>query len=154
MECRIWIVQNLREVCDGALDDISDEAIHPLMIFYVQRVRNYIDIERWRKMKLKGARIIPAKIPRTAVCEFYEGKIISVEDAFQAIQKYKTFTPRLYYKEITSSNCLIPPFYYECRCRMEAIIPGVDNSYKRYIPKPKEKDQWDYLSEFQQRTDA
>ncbi len=141
--------QELRKVCNGSLDRISDEEIHAIMIYYVQRIRNYGHIESLWRARLKQARIVPMLTPRTGVCEYYEGKVISVEQAYNTIQWFKTLSPEEYGKQIAIKDFSIPPLYFGCRCSLEGVIPGLDNTYERFVPKPKEKTVWDYLNEFQ-----
>lgn len=125
-------MQDFRDVCNGSLNNSSDEEVAGIIQYYVQRIRNYGHIESMQQGRIKQARIVPIDIPRTKVCEFYEGKLISVEVAYNQVKHFQTLTPEQYYKEISTKEFEIPPFYRFCRCRFKAIIPGVDNSYEKY----------------------
>lgn len=144
-------IQEFRKVTKGGLDKLSDKDIVGIIQFFVQRLRNYAHVESLWQARIKEARIVPTEIPRTRICEFYEGKLISVETAYNQIKYIQTLTPDQYFQEILNKEFEIPPLYRFCRCRLIAIIPSVDNSYERQKPKTKEKTVWDYHNEFQNR---
>ncbi len=146
--------QELREVCHGKLNNLSDKEIHAIMTFYVQRVKNYSHIENLWQGRIKHARIIPLSIPRTGVCDYYEGKLIDVEKAFQTIQRFKILTYEDYNKEISTKDFGFPPLYKGCLCELQGLIAGIDKvddvyvkaKYKRSL---REKTKWEFLQEFQ-----
>jgi tetratricopeptide (TPR) repeat protein len=144
--------QELRTVCNGKLDSISDKEIHGIMMFYVQRITNYAHINSMQQAQIKWARIIPSGVPRAGICKEYEGTLVDVEKAFTAIERFKTLTHEEYFKEISSNNPYFPPLYRECKCTLEGIIPGIDSIYDFYEkakPIAREKTKWDWLNEFQ-----
>lgn len=118
-------MQDFRDTVSGALDNSSDEEVAGIIQYYVQRIKNYAHIESLWQGRIKQARVVCVDVPRTGACEFYKGKIISVENAFNQIKIFQTLTPEKYSKEISSNNFEVPPFYHFCRCRIQGIIPGV-----------------------------
>ncbi len=118
-------LQDFREVCGGALDSISDEDVVGIIQFYVQRLRSYGHIESLFEAKIKQAKIESLGKPRTAMCKFYEGKILSVVDIYHQIKWFQTLSPEDYHKQISSVEFGIPPLYKNCRCSLEGIIPGL-----------------------------
>lgn len=144
--------QELRKVCNGKLDNISDKEIHGIMMFYFQRIKNYAHIASMQEAHIKWARITPLGVPRAEICKNYEGKLVDVEKAFIEIKRLKNLTHEEYFKEISKNNFWIPPFYRECRCSLEGLIAGIDNFdevYEKPTPKLSEKTKWDWLNEFQ-----
>ena len=139
-------MNDFRKVVGSALDNVSDENIAGIIQFYVQRLRNYGHIESLLQARIKQARIVCVDVPRTDVCKFYEGKTISVEDAFNKLKWFQTLTPEEYGREISNKVFDIPPFYQFCRCRLEGIIPGVFDNYKKQKPKIKAETVWDLLA--------
>ncbi len=104
-------MQDFREVCGGALDNVSDENIAGIIQFYVQRLRNYGHIESLFQARIKQAKIESSGKPRTAMCKFYEGKILLVTDAYNQIKWFQTLSPEDYHKQISSVEFGIPPLY-------------------------------------------
>lgn len=139
-------MNDFRNVVGGALDNVSDENIAGIIQFYVQRLRNYGHIESLLQARIKQARIVCVDVPRTDVCKFYEGKTISVEDAFNKIKRFQTLTLEEYGQEISNKVFDIPPFYQFCRCRPEGIIPGMVDNYEKQKPKIKAETVWDLLA--------
>ena len=119
--------QEFREVCNGTLDNVSDEKIHRIMMFYVQRIKNYAHIDSMQQAQIKWARITPSGVPRSGICKEYEGQLVDIEKAFTEIERLKTITHEQYFKEISSKNFWFPPLYQGCRCSLEGLIPGIDN---------------------------
>lgn len=127
-------MQDFRNFCNGALDNVSDDDVAEIIQFYVLRIKNYAHLESMYQGGLKEARIIPLEVPRTAVCESYEAKTISVKNAFEIIQWFKTLSHAEYYRQISNKDFGIPPLYRNCRCRFQAVIAGANFTYKRYSP--------------------
>lgn len=139
-------MQDFRDVVNGALDNVSDEVVSGIIQFYVQRLRNYGHIESLFQARIRQARIVCVDVPRTDACKFYEGKIISVEDALNKLRWFQTLTPEEYGRQISNNVFDIPPFYQFCRCRLQGIIPGVVDNYEKQKPKIKAETVWDLLA--------
>lgn len=144
-------MNDFRKVVGGALDNVSDEDVSGIIQFYVQRLRNYGHIESFFQARIRQARIVCADIPRTDTCKFYEGKLISVEDAFNKLKWLQTLTPEEYGREISNNVFDIPPFYQFCRCRLEGIVPGVVDNYEKQKPKIKAETVWDLLADIDKK---
>jgi len=119
-------LQAFREVCNGALDNISDEEVYGIIQFYVQRLKNYAHLKSLASARIKTARIIADPKPRTEMCKFYEGKIISVEEGLNTLEWLQTLSPKQQGEVISTKDFGFPPLYRLCRCTLEGLIRGVD----------------------------
>jgi hypothetical protein len=134
-------LNDFRQTVDGALDTADDSEIYQILCFAVQRIRNAADIlQMAQSVTITRLRIVSVIDEKTSpFCRLIDGKYISLAAAVAAVPKL--LTPRKSYSLIDIRNAFdlddiledtfvleggIPPYHFECRTRLAAVIPGFD----------------------------
>lgn len=114
-----------RRIARGRLDSIDNAEIYTILQYFVQRTRNYAHIETLASAKIRRARV-SNDIPRHRWCRQKMLKPIDIIDAASKVAWIKTIRHDQYGKQVFGLNWGIPPFYLECKCILEGIIPGLE----------------------------
>lgn len=119
-------IQDFRETAGGSLDHISDPDVTGIIQFYVQRARNYGHIESLHSAMIGAAKVICIDSPRNNLCRSKRGRLLDIASAYNALKWFQTLAPEDYWREISTKDYCIPPFYRDCRCRLEGVIAGIN----------------------------
>lgn len=93
--------------------------------YYVGRVRNYAHIGTLEQARIRKARVV-ATLP--SACKVHDGRIIDVVNVASWIKWFRTLQPEEYAKRVFGKDYGFPPFGIGCDCRLEGVIPGVDDA--------------------------
>lgn len=89
----------------------------PFERYFVQRVRNYAHLGTLKQAMIRKAR---------STGECHTARVIDVVDAASWLKWFKGLSQEEYAGQVFGKDFGFPPFDLICSCRMEGIIPGVE----------------------------
>jgi hypothetical protein len=132
-------LDDFRRATAGALDSADDPEVYQILRFAIQRVRNYSLVVDMADGICQFVRIVAIFDEKTSpLCQFLDGKYLPVCAAVKVIPKLIDRKPTAVsltdaMNSVNPNDMLddqfvvrggIPPYHFECRTRLAAVIPG------------------------------